>query len=180
MIAGILYSVPQLKEGDEMPRKLKIYLDTSVISHLEQPGKPSEFEYTHLFWHDINDFDVYISEIVLEELNRCEECKRTKLLSYIAETDATLIEKDENVYEFADLLVRRKVLPPQSLSDSRHIAYAVFAECDYLLTWNMKHLANVYTNVGVRQLTYDLLRKPLQIIPPSMLIKKEEGDDVDT
>jgi predicted nucleic acid-binding protein len=161
-------------------RKLKIYLDTSVVSHLDQLSKPSEYEYTHLFWNTIDVFDVYISEVVLEELNRCAEDKRTKLLTYLAEINATLIEKDESVYSFADLLIKRKVLPPKSIADSRHIAYAVFAECDYLLTWNMNHLANVYANDGVRQLTYDLLRKPLQIIPPSMLIKKEDSDDDET
>lgn len=158
-----------------MTRKLKIYLDTSTISHLDQPGKPSEYEYTHLFWSDIDRYDMYISEVVLEELNRCVEDKRTKLLAYLAEANATIIEKDESVYQFANLLIKRNVLPHKSIADSRHIAYAVFAECDYLLTWNMNHLANIYANEGVRQLTYDLLRKPLQIIPPSMLVRKEDG-----
>jgi hypothetical protein len=38
-------------------------------------------------------------------------------------------------------------------------------------------LANMETNEGVRLLTFDLMRKPILIIPPSMLVKKEDSDD---
>jgi hypothetical protein len=45
-------------------RKLKVYLDTSVISHLDQPDKPSEYEYSHLFWENakFGEFNMFISE----------------------------------------------------------------------------------------------------------------------
>jgi hypothetical protein len=62
-----------------MTRKLKIYLDTSIISHLDQPGKTSEYEYTHLLWRDIGKYDVYISEVVLDEIGKCQQEKLDKL-----------------------------------------------------------------------------------------------------
>jgi hypothetical protein len=53
----------------------KIYLDTSAISHLDQPGKPSEYGYTHLFWRDIDKYEVFISEVVVRELSKCDDEK---------------------------------------------------------------------------------------------------------
>ncbi|MDR1481292.1 MAG: type II toxin-antitoxin system VapC family toxin [Synergistaceae bacterium] len=159
-----------------MNRKLKIYLDTSTISHLDQPGKVSEYEYTHLFWQDINRYDVYISEVIIRELSKCDDEKAAKLFGFVADIHYTLLDKTDEIYALADRIVQRKILPPKSIEDARHIAYALTVECDYLLTWNMSHLANVETNEKVRLLTFDLMRKPILIIPPSMLVKKEDAD----
>jgi predicted nucleic acid-binding protein len=165
------------QEGDAMPRKLKIYLDTSAISHLDQPGKPSEYAYTHLFWQDIDKYDVYISEIVVRELSKCDDDKAAKLFGYVSEVAYMLLDKTDEIYALADRIIRRNILPPKCIEDARHIAHALSVECDYLLTWNMNHLANVETNEGMRLLTFDLMRKPILIIPPSMLVKKEASDD---
>jgi hypothetical protein len=158
-------------------RKLKIYLDTSAISHLDQPGKPSEYEYTRLFWGDIDKYDVYISEVVVRELAKCDDEKADTLFGFISGIQYTLLDKTDEIYALADRIIQRKILPPKSIEDARHIAHALIVECDYLLTWNMNHLANVDTNEGVRLLTFDLMRKPILIIPPSMLVKKEVTDD---
>jgi predicted nucleic acid-binding protein len=163
-----------------MDRKLKIYLDTSVISHLDQPDKPGEYEYTHLFWSDIDRYDVYISEVVVRELSKCTDEKASQLFGFVSDVQYTLLDKTDEIYALADRIIRRKVLPPKSIEDARHIAHALTVECDYLLTWNMNHLANIETNEGVRLLTFDLMRKPILIIPPSMLVKKEESDDENT
>jgi predicted nucleic acid-binding protein len=163
-----------------MPRTPKIYLDTSAISHLDQPGKPSEYEYTRLFWRDINRYDVYISEVVVRELSKCDDEKAAKLFGFVSDIEYTLLDKSDEIYALADRIIQRKVLPPKSIEDARHIAHALTVECDYLLTWNMNHLANVETNEGVRLLTFDLMRKPILIIPPSMLVKKEDTDSENT
>jgi hypothetical protein len=72
----------------------------------------------------------------------------------------------------ADNIIERKILTKKSIEDCRHIAAAVVGECDYLLSWNMKHLCNIFTNNGVRHITMEYGYKELQIIPPSMLLGK--------
>ncbi|MDE5873606.1 MAG: hypothetical protein K2H07_06795 [Lachnospiraceae bacterium] len=47
-------------------QKLKVYFDTSVISHLAQE-------------------DVYLSTVTLEEINDCSEPKRSELLKYMVQ-----------------------------------------------------------------------------------------------
>jgi predicted nucleic acid-binding protein len=163
-----------------MNKKLKIYLDTSVISHLDQPGKTSEYGYTHLFWNNIERYGVYISEVVIRELSKCDDEKAAKLFSFVSGIQYILLDKTDEIYALADRIIQRKILLPKNIEDARHIAHALTVECDYLLTWNMNHLANVETNEGVRLLTFDLMRKPILIIPPSMLVKKEMPDNETT
>jgi hypothetical protein len=66
---------------------------------------------------------------------------------------------------------------PKSIEDARHIANALTVGCDYLITWNMRHLANVIANEGERLLTFDLMLKLILIIPPSMIVYNEVDDN---
>jgi len=43
---------------------------------------------------------------------------------------------------FATVLVERKLMPRPVAGDALHVAIAVVAAVDYLLTWNVAHLAN--------------------------------------
>jgi len=44
--------------------------------------------------------------------------------------------------EFARMLIHRKITPQSIVGDALHVAIAVVAEVHYLLTWNVRHLAN--------------------------------------
>ena len=58
-------------------RKLKIYLDTSVISHLDAPDVPEKQDDTRKLWDDIKigKYDVVISDITIDEMEGCPEPK---------------------------------------------------------------------------------------------------------
>ena len=43
----------------------------------------------------------------------------------------------------ARLLVVPGAIPDRAAPDALHIAAAVVEECEYLLTWNFRHIANV-------------------------------------
>jgi predicted nucleic acid-binding protein len=154
--------------------KFKIYLDTSVISHLDQPEKDAEHRYTHEFWDKAKagEYDIFISAVVIREINRCEEAKREKLINLLNEIEFNNILITVEVDELANQIIERGILTKSSMEDCRHIAAAVVGNCDYLLSWNMKHLCNVFTNEGIRQITFSSGYKNIQIIPPSMLLGK--------
>ena len=47
-------------------KKLRVYLDTSIISHLDAPDTPEKMEETIALWNEIGQFDVFISDILIE------------------------------------------------------------------------------------------------------------------
>ena len=70
-----------------MNKKLKIYLDTSVINFLFADDAPEKKEITEEFFVNYISkeiFEIYISSIVVEELERTKDLiKREKLLNII-------------------------------------------------------------------------------------------------
>ena len=57
-------------------KKLKIYLDTSVISHLQADDVPGKMVKTLEFWEYIErgEYSVFISDLVVAEIEECPFC----------------------------------------------------------------------------------------------------------
>ena len=157
----------------------KIYLDTSAISHLEQPEKPFEQRCSQGLFARIRkcDFAVYLSRVVFEEINACTSELRGLLLRHIAEIEYHDIMINHEVENLAKTIIARGVLPSKSVSDSQHIAAAIVTGCDYIVSWNMKHMSNVHINKSIRHITIDEGYKDIMLVPPLMLVEEGAIDD---
>jgi hypothetical protein len=71
-----------------------------------------------------------------------------------------LLQRNAVVREIASTYVRYKVMPSHPLGDALHLALASHYRCDYLLTWNFKHLANA--NKVRAHSTSERLARPLR------------------
>jgi len=56
-------------------KKLKLYLDTSVISHLHQPDALEKQEDTRKLWELIKagEYDIFLSPVVLFEVGKYQD-----------------------------------------------------------------------------------------------------------
>ena len=61
-------------------RKLKVYLDTSVISYVSQEDAPERMKDTLKLWKDFENgkYDIYLSQVTLDEI--------LKIVKYILKT----------------------------------------------------------------------------------------------
>jgi predicted nucleic acid-binding protein len=159
-------------------KKLKIYLDTSVISHLDQQDAPVLMAETHRLWEKIKagEFDVVISSVDEAEIDDCEELKRNTLKRYLNEIRYTLIKIDVRMIEIASRFVDLGVLKQKSFDDCQHIAAAIISGCDVIVSWNFKHIVNHKTMLGVKAVTALEGYDDLLIYTPSILIGGEEND----
>lgn len=75
-------------------RKLKVYLDTSVISHLWQIDAPEKMQETLALWEEFKKgkFDIYISLLTIEEVNGCSEIKRNELSEYLKQIEYKVLD----------------------------------------------------------------------------------------
>jgi len=142
-------------------RKKRIYLDTSVISYLRQEDVPDRMAETLEFWEVLKRgrYEVYISEIVIAEITRCAEPKRSELFALLEE------------------IRHLKILPPKSEDDRRHIAAAIFGGCNIIVSWNFKHMVNVQTIDGVRIICLANNVAPLDIYPPAILLERSAPNE---
>jgi len=62
-------------------RKLRLYLDTSTISHLFADDTPDKMRDTNLLWDDIasEEYEILLSPVVMDEVGSCSEPKRGKM-----------------------------------------------------------------------------------------------------
>ena len=96
---------------------------------------------THEWWDGRRgDFDVFISEIVVKEINEGDENavqRRLETIESIPEVEMT-----PEAVTLAQSLVDAGLVPQKAATDALHIAIATVHGMDYLLTWNLKHIAN--------------------------------------
>ena len=136
-------------------RKLKVYLDTSVISYLSQEDAPGRMKDTLELWKDFvnGKYDIYLSQVTLDEIEKCSESKRNKLYDYLSDIEYTKLEINEEIIELAQKIIDMGILRPKSFDDCQHIAAAVVNACDCIISWNFKHIVNIKTIRGVRAIT---------------------------
>ena len=159
----------------EIDSKIKVYLDTSVISYLDQQDAPAEMALTQQVWEKIKSgkYDVYISDVVLRELNDCKEEKRNKLLNYLKEIQFQTVEITDKTMKLAEKFIDFGVLKKKSFDDCQHIAAAIVSDCDIIISWNFKHIVNVKTIRGVKVITTMEGFKDLLIYQPTALLEEE-------
>ena len=156
--------------------KLKVYLDTSVISHLFQEDVPEKMADTRQLWEMFRKrkYEVYLSTVTLEELKGCSEPKQSQLFDYLGLIDYTLVQIDDNVADIAQQIIEMGILTKKSYDDCQHIGAAIVSECDCIISWNFKHIVNIKTIRGIRAITNLKGHKPLEILNPSVLLESEE------
>ncbi len=94
--------------------------------------------------------DLFISAEVIRELSAESFRNRDAALRMLR--GLAVLDLSEEVYGLAEHLVAEKVMPGPAVSgDAVHLAVAILARMDYILSWNVKHLANErkMTHLGV-------------------------------
>ena len=83
--------------------KLRLYLDTSIISYLFADDTPDKMSDTIRLWHDLaNDkYEIYISDVVANEVQQCPEPKRSQMLEKMRQIELNLIYETNEVKELA-------------------------------------------------------------------------------
>lgn len=159
-------------------QKLKVYLDTSVISYLYQEDAQEKMQDTLQLWErfKVQQYEVYISDIVINEISDCTEEKLNILMDYLNQIEYHLIRTDEDTVGLAEKFIDFGILKQKSFDDCQHIASAILAGCDIIISWNFKHIVNIKTIRGVKVITTLEGYKDLLIFPPSALLESEEDD----
>ena len=126
-------------------KKLKLYLETSVWNFYFADDAPELRDITLQFFKNIEGgyFDIYISEIVLQEIEQAAELKFKSLLELIKRYSPVELEVNPESVILAREYIEKLVLPINSYEDALHAAISTVQEMDVLMSWNMKHLANL-------------------------------------
>ena len=126
-------------------KQLKLYLETSVWNFYFADDAPEKKAETRQFFEQVKHgyYTIYISEIVLNEIARAPEEKRQKLLNLIREYQPITLKLNMDIVNLAQQYLQEGALPKKADEDAQHAAIATIYELDALISWNLRHLANL-------------------------------------
>lgn len=153
-----------------------VYLETSFVSACvttrQDPASiyrrqtSNEWMQTQAARHQL-----FVSAEVFRELDHPDYAQRTEALAFIAGTPVLAV--DEEASGLARILVQERVMPGPPVGDAVHVAVACVHGIDYLLTWNVRHLANPNKLSHLRTVCLRVGRIPPAIITPDLLWEDE-------
>jgi hypothetical protein len=83
------------------------------------------------------------------------------------------VELTEDTIELANKYIEEKVVGETSLDDCRHIALATIHKTDYLVSWNFKHIVNVFRIRGYNAVNLKNGYAQLDIRSPKEIVHNE-------
>jgi len=160
----------------------RVYVETSIVSHaVSRPSRSAHLAYLQKqardWWAiEKSKFEITTSTLVLSEASRGDPKLVEKRLALLE--GSQILEIDEKTAALAERFVFEFLIPPKASNDAIHVAAAVFAKADFLLTLNCRHIANAH----ILPMVYRIIREqglpaPIICTPAEFLGDLYETDD---
>jgi len=154
---------------------LKIYLDTSVISHLQADDVPEKMSNTLTLWTEIQQgfYTVVISELLLDELENCSEPKKTFMFEILAMINYNDVKITDEILELANKYVEEGIFPIKYFDDALHVACASVNACNAVISWNFKHMVKLKTILSVNGINKYMGYADIEILTPEAVVGED-------
>lgn len=157
----------------------RAYIETTIPSFYFETRSDVEIvarrEWTRTWWRRAGQhYELVTSAAVIEELRRGDFPAREECLRLMEPLDLILVEPA--IAEIVEAYVQRKVMPKDPIGDALHLALASYHRCDFLLTWNCRHLANANKFEHIRRVNTLLGLFVPALVTPLELLGADDDD----
>lgn len=115
-----------------------------------------------------------ISNIVLEEIDRCHEELKKKLVSEIQAVPVLVISENEYSADLLETYEKEGFIRKGARLDLRHLAVATVSGVDAVVSWNFRDIVNIRTRRAVHAVNLRLGYPLIEIVSPEEVIEYEE------
>jgi predicted nucleic acid-binding protein len=147
--------------------KISIYLDTTIISALFDKRTPERMAQTKQFWEKIDEYNVFISELVIDEINGASKPLQNQMLETVKKF--TILPITNNSQELADIYIKNDIFSEKYSDDALHTALTTTNQISILLSWNFAHLVKLKTRRMVALINTMHNYSSIEIITPPEL-----------
>ena len=149
-------------------------IPSAYVGTRTDPSSVHRRELTRAWWADQRPrYDVWISEAVVLELAQGDWPGKAGALELVE--PLSRITVTEEAASIARRYVRERLVPGNLQGDALHLALACVYEFDFLLTWNIRHLANPNKMAHLIVINRRLGLLTPQVVTPEMLWTEDEG-----
>jgi predicted nucleic acid-binding protein len=155
----------------------KIYLDTSVPSHLFDTDALLQTVDTWRLWAAIRggEYDACISSAVMDELKKTPEPKLRRIIREIGAAGIEELSISDEVIRLTEEYIGAGVLGGAHRLDCLHIAFATISGCGTLVSWNFQHLAKAGTTSKVAPVNTQNKYSAVAIESPATLVARRDA-----
>lgn len=156
--------------------KPKVYIETTIPSFYfevrQTPEMVARRNWTREWWKSYRQlFSLASSEAVLTELGEGDYAMRAEAIALLA--DIELLEVSDAVADIIDVYLANHLMPQERVGDALHLALASYHKCDFLLTWNCRHIANANKFEHIR-----IINGRLGLFVPALVTPMELCEEV--
>jgi hypothetical protein len=156
--------------------KPRVYVETTVVSYLaaEPSGdliQAAHQQATRLWWAGRHRFELFASRAVVAEAARGNPIAAARRLEALQSIPS--LEFGRDVTALARGLMQSGALPLKARMDAAHVAVAAVNGMDFLVTWNLRHLANAALRGKIEEACRAAGTVPPVICTPEELMEAE-------
>ncbi len=150
-----------------------VYLETTIPSYLTARRSrdlliSARQIATQEWWVTRTDFEMYTSQLVIDEASAGDRIAAMRRLEALQ--NLPLLDVTEQVDALAQQLITGVPMHGSANADAYHIAVAAVGGMEYLLTWNMTHIANAAFRKRIDQVCRSFQVEPPTICTPDELM----------
>lgn len=153
-------------------KKLRLYFDTSVFGGIYDIEFQQETEKLFRMVNKGKIVCVY-SDLTEFELENAPEKVKEHFIN-LGKNTVEAVEITAEINDLAKEYIQEKVVGETSIDDCRHIACATINKVDYLVSWNFKHIVNVFRIRGYNSINIKNGYSQLDIRSPKDIIENEK------
>jgi len=149
----------------------RFYFDTSIFGGIYDVEFEKE---TTLLFEKVNLMQVrcVYSDLTESELSKAPLPVQNFFLN-LKEDYKELVTVSPEALQLAQTYIKENVVGQTSLSDCIHIAVATLSKVDVLVSWNFKHIVNVYRIRGYNSINLRLGYSTIDIRSPKEIVGYE-------
>jgi len=165
-------------------QELRIYVETSVWSHYYADDAPDAKAKTREFLRQCREagpaVELYVSQVVLDELGEAAEDLADRLLHLVSRHGALLLPAREEVLDLAEAYAAHGAIPRRKLADRTHAAIATVNQVNVLVSWNYRDFVNVPQRKKIQGVNVLLgYHNPIEIVTPPEVFGNEVQSETD-
>lgn len=152
----------------------RYYFDTSVFGGVFD----AEFEEETLQLFEkveLGEIVCVYSELTERELSNAPQ-KVQEYFNRLDQRNMERVEVSQQGFALGQSYVDEKVIGPTSFDDCLHIATATLSKVDILVSWNFKHIVNIYRIRGYNSVNLRLGYGTLEIRSPKDIVGYENKE----
>ncbi len=156
-----------------MTEETKIYLETTIPNVATEEAPSDRKTITQMLLGEVAKgyYTAYISALVIREINKTKsEVRKEQLFKAVHCIKHRFVEITPVIEDLADEYVQAGIIPEDYKGDATHLAAAILAGVPTVVTWNLKHLANIKTMDAVNGINIPHGYSQIRILTPYELV----------